>query len=107
MGAALEVAAVMLAHGAAAMDMMGADPGIAAARVVWHWLERGRRTDATIRDAYQALKGTFPRVAPLQDAIDALAERGYVRVVEPQTTGPGRPPSPRIEVRPDIAEVWV
>jgi hypothetical protein len=103
---ALEMAAVMLEHGKAVMDMMGADPAVAAARRVWDWIERGRRTDATMRTAWQALKGQFSRMADLTVAVEVLVERGYVRIGETERTGPGRPPSPLIEVRPDIAESW-
>jgi hypothetical protein len=103
---ALEVAAVSLAHSIAVMGMMGADPTISAARKVWDWIERGRRTEATVREAFNALRGTFPRVAALNAALEALAERGYVRVHQIAVPTPGRRPSPRIEVRPDIAEGW-
>ena len=106
MGRALTLAAVMLAHSAAVLDMMGADPTIAAARKVWEWLERGRRDKATVREVFNALSGTFPRVSALDEALEALDERGYVRVVEPVKTGPGRPPSPSIKVRPEFVEAW-
>jgi hypothetical protein len=106
MSRALDMSAVMLRHGLAVMDLMGADPSIAGARVVWAWLDRGRRDKATVRDAYQALKGTFPRVSGLNLALEALEERGYVRVMEPAQTGPGRPKSPLILVRPEITEGW-
>jgi hypothetical protein len=106
MSRALELAAVTLKHGLAVMDLMGADPSIAAARKVWDWLERGRRDQVTVRNAYQALKGTFPRVSGLEDALDALEERGYIRIVKAIPTTPGRPPSPTILVRPEIAEGW-
>ena len=107
MGHALNLAAAMLTHSAAALDMMGADPSISGARKVWEWLERGRRADATVRDAYQALKGSFPRVSGLNLALEALEERGYVRVLASIPVGPGRPPSPSIKVRPEIAEAWL
>ena len=106
MARALEVAAVCLRHGAAALALMGADPTIAAARAVWAWLERGRRAKATVRETYNALRSTFPRVAPLMDAVEALAERGYIRVDRGAPAGPGRPKSPTIIVRSDIARGW-
>jgi hypothetical protein len=106
MSAALELMAVFTRHSLAAMDMMGADPSIAAARLVWDWVERGRREWFSIRDAFNALRGSFPRVAGLREALEALAERGYVEIIESRPDGPGRPPSPMVRVRPEIAAAW-
>ena len=104
--AALEIMAVISRHSLAALDMMGADPTIAAARLVWDWIERGRLDRLTVRQAFNALRGTFPRVAMLREALEALEERGYLEVIEPPRDGPGRPPSPLVRVRPEIARAW-
>jgi len=104
--AALEIMAVITRHSLAALDMMGADPTIAAARLVWDWIERGRLDRFTVREAFNALRGTFPRVAMLREALEALEERGYLEVIEPPRDGPGRPPSPLVRVRPEIARAW-
>lgn len=104
--AALEIMAVITRHSLAALDMMGADPTIAAARLVWDWIERGRLARFTVREAFNALRGTFPRVSMLRDALEALEERGYVEVIEPPRDGPGRPPSPMVRVRPEIGRAW-
>ncbi|MGB5830675.1 MAG: YfjI family protein, partial [Thiohalocapsa sp.] len=94
MTAALEIMAVIARHSLAALDMMGADPTIAATRLVWNWIERGRQDRFTVREGFNALRGTFPRVAMLRGALEALEERGYLEVIEPTPDGPGRPPSP-------------
>jgi Protein of unknown function (DUF3987) len=106
MAKALDLMKVMLRHSLAALDMMGADPAIASARTVWSWIERGRHTRFTIREAFNALRGSFPHVRLLREALDVLEERGYLEVVESIQDGPGRPPSPTVRVRPDIAEAW-
>lgn len=106
MADALDLMAVITRHSLAAFDLMGADPTIAAAKTVWGWVERSRLERFTVRDAFNALRGTFPRVDALREALAALDERGYVNVVEPQRDGPGRPPSPLVLVRPDIARAW-
>ncbi|PLY12832.1 MAG: hypothetical protein C0631_15905 [Sedimenticola sp.] len=106
MTAALEIMAVISRHSLAALDMMGADPTIAAARLVWDWIERGRLERFTVREAFNALRGTFPRVAMLREALEALEERGYLEVIEPPRDGPGRPPSPLVRARPEIARAW-
>lgn len=107
MTTALEVMAVITHHSLAAMDMMGADPSVAAARLVWDWIERGRWNHFSVRDAFNQLRSTFPRVQKLKEALAVLEERGYVHVVEPPPQdGPGRKPSPVVVVRPDIAGAW-
>jgi hypothetical protein len=106
MTAALEIMAVITRHSVAALDMMGADPTIAAARRVWDWIERGRRDRFTMREVFNALRGTFPRVTMLREPLEALEERGYIEVTETPSEGPGRPPSPIVRVRPDIAKAW-
>jgi hypothetical protein len=103
---ALEIMAVITRHSLAALDMMGADPTIAAARLVWNWIERGQLARFTVRKAFNALRSTFPRVAKLREALAALEERGYVEVIDPPKDGPGRPPSPTVRVRPDITRTW-
>lgn len=106
MNAALEIMAVITRHSLAALDMMGSDPTIAAARLLWDWIERRRLTHFAVREAFNALRSTFPRVAKLRKALEALEERGYVEVLEPPRDGPGRPPSPTVRVRPEIARAW-
>jgi phage/plasmid primase-like uncharacterized protein len=106
MASALEIMAVIARHSLAAFDLMGVDESISSARRVWQWIVGGRRANFTIRDAYQALKGTFPRVAALKSALGVLEERGYVVVEVSHKDGPGRPPSPMVTVRPDLAEEW-
>ena len=83
---ALEIMAVIAQHSRHALDLAGADPTTSAARKAWEWVERGRRTQFSIRDAYQALKGSFSRVVALREAFDALAERGYLEIIEPPKT---------------------
>lgn len=56
----LEMMAVIARHSLAALDLMGADPTIAAARQVWDWIERGRLSRFTVRDAFNALRGSSP-----------------------------------------------
>ncbi|HYG91866.1 MAG TPA: YfjI family protein [Azospirillum sp.] len=106
MSRALELMAVIAKHSRHVLDLMGADEGIGAARRVWEWIRDGRRSNFTVRDAFQALKGSFPRVATVDAALKILEERGYLTVIDPPIRGPGRPPSPTVIVRPDIAEGW-
>jgi len=103
MTAALEIMAVITHHSRAALDMMGADLTLAAARKVWAWIERNRLASFAANTAFNALRSTFSRAAKLHDALEALEERGYVQVTELPRDGPGRPPSPQVRVRPELA----
>ena len=62
---ALEIMAVIARHSLAALDLVGTDEGVAAARRAWQWVIAGRRAHFTVREAHQTLKGTFPRVKGL------------------------------------------
>lgn len=106
MHAALTIMAVITKHSAAALGLMGADPTLAAGQALWSWIRRGRRAVFREREAFNGLRGTFPRMAHLREALEVLVERGLVTVIEPERQGPGRPPSPFVYVRPDIAGSW-
>lgn len=106
MNDALVIMAVVTHHSIAALNLMGTNPTVAAAQRVWAWIERNKRPHFTERDAFNPLRGTFPQVKDLRPALEALAERGYVAIIEPESQGRGRPRSPMVYVRPDIAENW-
>lgn len=106
MASALELMAIITCHSLAARDLMGADPVIANARTLWHWIERGLRDGFTMRDAFNELRSTFPRMADITGCFDVLEERGYLEVEEQEREGRGRPPSPIVRIRPDIARSW-
>lgn len=106
MAGALDLMAVVAKHSRHALDLMGADDAIAAARRFLDWINRNRLPEFTLRDAFEGLKGMFPRVAALREVADVLEERGYIRVDEVPPRGRGRPPSPRVIVRPDVVEGW-
>lgn len=106
MASALHLMAVIARHSLAALDMMGADPTVAAARHVWDWIERRRTARFSIREAFNAHRTLFPRVQRVHEILDALEERGYVQIIEMPREGPGRPPSPVVRVRPEIVQGW-
>jgi hypothetical protein len=96
----------MMKHALAALELMGADSGVEAARRVWSWVRRNRHGAFTAREAHRALQASFPRMSDLLPAIAMLEERGYVLIEKMEAQGKGRPASPTIRVRPDIAEGW-
>jgi hypothetical protein len=103
---ALEIMAVVSYHSLAAMDIMGADPTIASARHVWDWIKRNRMPQFSVRDAFNSLRGSFPHVHQLREALDVLEERGYLRIYEVPHDGPGRKPSPIVRTRPELSKDW-
>ena len=103
---ALDLMAVLGKHSLAALDIMGGDAGISAARKVWTWLETGHRNKVSLRDIHQALKSSFPHAADVKAAINVLVERGYVELTEVEAKATGRPLSPVVIIRPDIVEGW-
>jgi putative DNA primase/helicase len=106
MNSALELMAVFGKHTLAALDLMGADKSVAAARRIWDWMESGHRNEVSLRDIHQALKGSFPHAKDVKSAIDVLVERGYLELTEVEAKPTGRPPSPTVVVRPDIVAGW-
>lgn len=102
MVAALELMAVFTQHSIHAMGMMGTDPQISAAQLILEWLRRHRQQMISQRDIFNALRGRFPKMDQLTPALYILEERGYIRIEEIDRSGPGRPPSPIIIMRPDL-----
>jgi hypothetical protein len=106
---ALAFLAILSAHALAVFDLMGAEPALDGARRVWRWVDQGRRSAFTARECFQNLRGTFHRMADLDQAFAVLCERGYLlpRDVARIGTGrPGRPSRPYI-VNPTITKGWV
>lgn len=88
---ALRLAALLARHALAVFDMMGADPGLDAARKVWKWVDSRKLKTFTARDCFQALRGTFPRMNDLNPALEVLLDRGYLTERQDQKRGSGRP----------------
>ena len=106
MKAALEILSVAAVHTLTAFNLMGADPVEVKTKLVWSWIENNQYSRFTIRDAFNALRSHFKRVAQLIEILDILEERGYLKIIKPQIDKPGRPPSPVVVVRPDIVRSW-
>lgn len=97
---ALAIGEYLLAHARAALAEMGTDPVLADARYVLTWMSaRNVRTIAR-RDLHRELRGRFRKAADIQPALDLLAERDWIRSHDPEGGGPGRKPSPIIELSP-------
>ncbi|WP_329089330.1 YfjI family protein [Streptosporangium sp. NBC_01469] len=104
MAAAMELGEYFTTHALAAFDAMGTDPDQEAARTLHEWLTRTRSERFTVREAFTALpRSRFRKVADLEPALDLLEQLGWIRrEPEPPRLGPGRRPSPRYVVHPDL-----
>lgn len=102
MRSALEILAVITKHSIAAMELMGADASITNARHVWSCIQSRRMSRFTIRELFNVLRGSYPKVAQIREILETLEERGYLLIIQAPTDGPGRPPSPVVKVRPDL-----
>lgn len=98
---AIRVGEYLLPHALAALSQMGVDPAVTDARYVLEWLlARDLRTIAR-RDLWHAMRGRYPRSEMIAPALAVLLEHGWIRIYEPRAArGPGRPPSPTIELSP-------
>lgn len=101
---AVELARFFRAHAEAVYAELGADPALDNPRRVLAWVGRHGRATVTVRDVFNGLRGArFPKVEALRPALEALAERGYLRPLPRQERdGPGRAPSPAYEVHPTL-----
>lgn len=100
----LNLSAFLSRHALAAFDLMGADHDLDAARKVWHWIERNHRTTFSARDCFEAVKGTYKRMAEIIPAFDVLMERNHIFELQEQKVV-GRP-SRRFIVNPIITGGW-
>ncbi|MFC1705781.1 YfjI family protein [Planctomycetota bacterium] len=100
---AIQIGRYLIPHAQLAYSEMGADPEIANACHLLRWIERARHESFTKRDAYQATKGRFRRVAELEPILDRLENHGYIRKRPlPPRCGRGRKPSPVYDVNPYV-----
>lgn len=61
--------------------------------------------DKSLRDLYEKTKGRseIESMEDLSAFVESLIERGCIRLCEINRKGPGRPPSPKIEIHPALA----
>jgi hypothetical protein len=100
--AAVKIARYLIPHAEAVLVMMSAGEKASTddARYVLRWIERHGKQEFTKTEAQHHGKRRFRRADDIDPALAELVRRGYIRPKPPETTGPGRPPSPAYEVNP-------
>jgi transcription elongation GreA/GreB family factor len=101
MSRAIAIGRYLIPHAKAAYAEIGADPQLENAKRLLRWIRRTAQPSFSKRDAYQAHKGRFKKVAEIEPPLKVLHEQGYIR---PHTDnpdhGPGRKPSEVFDVNP-------
>ncbi len=101
---AIELARWSIAHAEAVIAMMiGSDGPVDDAAYVLRWLRECGKPDFSRRDAQNHGRQRFDdRPARLDDALETLVDRNWIRMIPPPPPVPGRPPSPRYVINPKI-----
>lgn len=68
----------MIPHAVAVFHMVGADPGIEDAKVLWRWIERQGKADFNRSDIHRAFHNRFAKVDRLIAALDLLKGRALI-----------------------------
>lgn len=100
---ALALASIFSSHALKVFDLMGADKSLEGSRKVWRWIERERSQSFKKNDIYNALKGSFPRVADIEPCLDVLEERNYIASYKEKKVGR---PTITYTVHPDFTKGW-
>ncbi|AZQ73554.1 DUF3987 domain-containing protein [Streptomyces luteoverticillatus] len=107
LSAATRLGDYFTAHAQHVFDAMSADPAQEAAHQVLTHLRDSRSATFTKRELFRQLsRGDFPAMADLDPALALLEEHGWLRQQPPppRTGRGGRPPSPRYETHPRLAQ---
>lgn len=75
---AVKVCALLIPHAVAVFDMVGADPGVEDAKVLWRWIERQGKREVLRSECHKALHGRFAKVDRLIAAFEVLKGRSLV-----------------------------
>ena len=79
---ALDITFVSISHALAVFKLMGSDPAIEKADRVLKWIKRRKKPEFTKKQVFDALRGTFKRTAMLNEPLDVLSDRNYIRLKE-------------------------
>lgn len=89
---AVRLCALLIPHAVAVFDMVGADPGIEDAKVLWRWIERQGETEFKRNDIHRAFHNRFAKLDRLTAALDLLKGRALIAGPYKGAASGGRPP---------------
>jgi hypothetical protein len=75
---AISLCTGLIPHAIAVFDMVGADPSIEDAKVLWRWIERQGKADFSRSDIHRAFHNRFAKVDRLITALDLLTGRALI-----------------------------
>jgi len=101
MNSAIHIAEALSSHALAAFDLMGADKALDDARIILRWIKRLGNKSFSFRDAHYAHKNRFKRAHLMDDAINILIERHFIRRQRSEEKKHGRP-SRIFDVNPTV-----
>jgi len=99
----IKIALFLSDHALVAFELIGADKTFVQARKIWRWVERHRHQSFSKRDCFDALKGSFKKVANMEEPLKILIERNYIKEFSKPTGGR---PSLGYDVNPEIIKGW-
>jgi putative DNA primase/helicase len=89
---AVRLCALLIPHAVAVFDMVGADPGIEDAKVLWRWIERQGETEFKRNDIHRAFHNRFAKLDRLTAALELLKGRALIAGPYKGAASGGRPP---------------
>lgn len=103
MESAVRISRALTTHALAVFGEMDMDPRASLLAYVLRRLQ-SLPAGSSVRDLFQASKGraSIASVEDLDGPLNELVDRGCIRITAQPSTG-GRPPSPQIELHPDLA----
>jgi putative DNA primase/helicase len=88
---AVRLCTLLIPHAVAMFDMVGADPGIEDAKVLWRWIERQGADEFKRNDIHRAYHSRFAKVERLIAALDLLKGRALIAGPYKDAANGGRP----------------
>jgi len=88
---AVRLCSLLIPHAVAVFDMVGADPGIEDAKVLWRWIERQESNEFRRNDIHRAYHSRFAKVDRLIAALELLKGRALIAGPYKEATNGGRP----------------
>ena len=104
MEGAIELARALSTHALRVFDSLDADPKRALLRYVLRRIRELPPEERNLRRLREVCRGKreIDTSEDVQDLVDELVKRNWVRVVPSDSTGPGRPESHVLQLHPDL-----